>query len=444
METKEGICMGRIDLIVWDNDARFMERLCAYIADHYRHRFRVRAFSDEARFLEALEAAGAGAFALAAKECLGGWAAKARACPVAALTRGDAPGVAGVAGVSRYLGAEGIVRDVLRIRSGRPGGAQDADMAAGPGEGRVALAFSFWGGAGRTSVARGLCARFAAMGKRALYLGLDWNGLEWDGLGSGAGAGSGESGPGTGGAAKEDGPRGGAAKGGVPGWTGPAYGGAAPAPAQGAGGKPGGGGISELLYAAKARPETLAVLAESLRRRDAAGGFDCYGPPDYPMDLQEPTPQETELLIGKLRGMGAFDRVVVDTHAGMSARNAALIGACDDALLVAAPEAPPGGGEAFAGMSRALERCLGEGWRAAAKRVKAVVNESPRAAAAFAAQGVPAPGADAWARDAAAWFPGGAFAVPFCPQTCGRHCSSALGDVGNAFGAAMAAMARRL
>ncbi|MDR1059999.1 MAG: hypothetical protein LBL83_02035, partial [Clostridiales bacterium] len=188
--------------------------------------------------------------------------------------------------VDRYKGADGIVADILKIYTARDGAIPDAELMQANRAGHAALVYSACGGAGRTTFAIGLCAHFAGMGQKTLYLNLDWTGVEPLAFDMASAT-----------------------------------------------------GMTDVVFYLKTKPERLGSRLEALRQTNAGAAFDYFAPPDYPMDIDELAPAETELLVGKLRGSGMYDKIVIDTHCGLSMRNKALLDLADSVLILSEADA---------------------------------------------------------------------------------------------------------
>ncbi|MDR1439814.1 MAG: hypothetical protein LBJ10_07350, partial [Clostridiales bacterium] len=288
--------MGRLNLVIMDKNTRYMDSLAGYIMENYGHKFSLQLFSDFGAFMAYMqEHASPASIYLVDGELCGEWAQAQGAKLIIALEGGPRRAAAGANSgqpgnarfsVDRFKGADGIISDILRIYTEHDGAAMDAELAHGRRCGRTVLVYSPCGGAGRTSFAIALSAHFAGMRQKALYLNLDWACAE------------------------------------------PAAAGAA-----------GPQGMTDIIFYLKAKPEKLGMRLEALRRTDSGGNFDFFAPPDYPMDIDELSPADAELLIGKLQSSGMYDRIAIDTHSGLSARNKALMELADDVLILSESDA---------------------------------------------------------------------------------------------------------
>jgi hypothetical protein len=313
----------------------------------------------------------------------------------------------------------------------------------------ITLVYSASGGVGRTTVALGLCAHFARMGQKVLYLNLDWAGIEAAPADTGHGAGFGTTRGAAAGAGRglERGSERGSERG-------PEY----------------GAGMTDIIFSIKSRPQKLGLRLEALRRTDSCGKFDYYAPPDYPTDIDELEPAELELLIGKFRSMRIYDRIVIDTHSGLSVRNRALIELSDSIVVVS--ESDRLSLKKLAAAKSQIDRCFMDFAPALYKRCQFVINKAgwgeiaarqrsySGETAALAAQGRQcreggaeyqggscspdaAPHRES-AEEVSRLFGANAYVLPYCADIFGSYAPDALTDRTGGFGAAIAEVASAL
>ena len=420
--------MSKLNLAILDGDVRYMENFAGYITAYYRHRFNVFTFSNRGIFENFIRQKDSRAdILLVAAEERGEWLAKLESGIVILLSGGTAlaDGVCGGRGakpgapaavpalaarpeasapdagipyatrsgpgeiiIDRYSGADSLVSQILKIYSAHGKAAFDAGIAHAGREGKIGCVISAEGGCGRTSVAVSLCSHFARLKLRTLYINLDFSGVETFAFGCGPGGGPGGA----------------------------------------------GGGLSEIVYAMKARPDRLGVKLEALGMPAQAHGFYYFAPPAYPMDIDEIQPPDVEFLVARLRGAGLYDRAVFDTHSGLSSRNKTLIELSDDVFIIAGDGGA--GREKLLLLKGLLDRLFGEQAPDIYKRCHIIVN-CPRGAA-----------DGARLHEAAAEY-GGLFSakvsvLPYCAGICGDYGYEALAGISNGFGAAVAEIAHRV
>ena len=303
--------MGKISLAILDNDLRYMENFANYVMSRYRHRFNLLTFSQTEKFIEFIRDKDSNAdILLVSSDAYGAWLKKSDSGLVI-LISANSRETDGYACVERYSGADKIVSDILKLYENSDLAAENPDASNAGRENKIITVFSGEGGCGRTTFAMALCAHYARLKLRALYAGVDYtapspftsvsgaSGRAANGIENKAGAGAG-------------------------------------LPAAESGGS---GGLSDIIYTIKARPERLGLKLESLCMSASEYGYSYYNPPLYPMDIDELQQPEAETLIAKLRGAGIFDRVVFDTHAGFSMRNKTLLDLSDAILIIASGDA---------------------------------------------------------------------------------------------------------
>ena len=506
--------MGKLNLAILDGDARYMENFAGYVAGHYRHRFNVFTFSNAALFIEFVQRKGARAdiLLIAAEEC-GGWLSKLEAGLVILLTGGSAAvdgyNDAFVAGagpegaghmshecLSRYCGADKLINSILRIYESGDRAPVDADTVNGGRENKIIAIFSAEGGSGKTSIAISLCSHFAKLNLRTLYLNLGFTGAEAAVFQAGAAQAAAaqvvtaHANPrqtvATQAAATQAvtapqavaAPHTGAAH------TATKQAVAAPhtatkqtvaAPHTGAD-----AGLSDIIYTMKARPERLGIKLEALGKSAPGYGFFYYAPPMYQMDIDEIQPSDIELLIARLRGVGIYDRTVVDTSNGLSLRNKALMELADQIFIVGRGGASFNKLTLFKGqIDKAFAEQAADLYKRShiilnAARVKSDVaySEGAQSAesayigeAAYAppvngagadvgagARNTNLPAADAFESEAGLSlavdglvyaFSAKASVLPYCPDICNEYDPGLLAGISNGFGAAVAEIAHR-
>ena len=445
--------MGKLNLAILDGDERYMENLADYITGYYRHRFNLSTFTGVETLLSRVREDGADIVLIAADK-YGEWIAKLESglvvllsdgapsgelpaddnitvapiggvAPSGVTSSGVAPfGVARPARVDRYSGADKLVADILKIYSSDDRLSADSDAISGGRENKIFTVFSAEGGSGRTSVAIALCAHFVRQKLRALYIGLDF-------MSAGDFAPAGE----------KD------------------------------------GGLSDIIYTIKTRPEKLGLKLEALGRTAPGHGFFYFNPPIYPMDIDEIQPADVEILIARLRGAGLYDRVVIDTHSGLSLRNKTLMELTDGIFIIARGNAA--GQKKLYQYKDQIDKCFGEqagdiykrchiildaaqspdspensgdpydntGWRENGSDLSVGAGRLPSSATATAkatAGKTPATAElTAAAEDAANAFSAKVTIIPYCGAICDDYRPETLADHSNAFGAALAEAARR-
>ena len=438
-------------MAVLDGDARYMENFADYITGHYRHRFNLLTFSSSDAFIGHMRSTNAEVdILLVAAEVYGDWATKldlgiiimlggggggaggrgggganggsragSRAekngavegdagagmdtdlgmgagagmgagMGVGAVT-GTGAGVGVCAYVDRYSGADKLVADILAIYANSDRQSVDAGGARSGRDSKICVVMSAEGGCGRTSVAIALCSHYAKLGLRALYIGLDFLNAESFAFDAEDAEG---------------------AAGGADGLRGP-FG-------------PRGGGLSDIIYTLKAKPDKLGLKIEALAKPVAGVGFYYFSSPLYPMDIDELQLSDIETLVSRLRGSGVYDRVVFDTVSGLSLRNKLLMEMCDSIFFVARGGAA--GEKKLILLKGQIDKSFGAHAGKTYKRCHIVLN---RAVQRDGANGL------------AVMFQAKVTVAPHCDELRDDYSPEALSSMTSGFGAALAEAARR-
>ena len=388
--------MAKLNLAVLDGDTRYMDNFAGYVAGHYRHRFNLLTFTSPAALLDYVQQKDSRAdILLIAVEEYGDWLAKLETGLVILLARGvtntasppdgryaagvpDTPASSadGYARVDRYNGADKLVSDILDIYSRGDRAAIDTGDVHGGRENKIITVISAEGGIGKTTFAVALCAHFARLKLKTLYVSLDYMcGVVSD-------------------------------------------------PEHDAG-----GGLSDLIYTVKTRPDRLGIKLEALGKAARGYGFYRIAPPIYPMDIDEIQPADIEALVARLRGAGLFDRVVVDTHSGLSSRNRTLMELSDAIAVVARCGA---GIDKLLMLKAQIDRCLADNTGDLYKRCNIILNRARAEDAPYAA-----------AEGLAETFAARVSVIPYCADICDDYNPETLAGISNSFGAAVAEIARR-
>jgi len=368
--------MAKLNLAILDSDARYLDNLSDYIAGHYRHRFNLTAYTDAELFQEYARRKDSNADILlvAAEDC-GDWRDKLETGLFILLTRGGAH--ADGFCVNRYNGADRLVSDILNIYADNGRLSTLSGEANGGRENRIITILSAEGGSGKTSFAIALSSHFSRLKLQTLYINLDYTGAGF--LDAAAGN---------------------------------------------------AGGLSDIVYAMRARPDKLGIKLEALGRPAPGYGFYFYVSPVYPMDIDEILPADIETLIARLRGAGIYDRIVVDTHSGLSLRNRTLAEHADGVFIVA--NAAASGIEKLFAFKEQLGKCFGGQADDIYKRCHIILNS-------LHTGGLPAGAAD----DVSTRFTVRASVIPHSTEIQGDYGPGALASPAGGFCSAVAEIAQR-
>jgi cellulose biosynthesis protein BcsQ len=256
-------------------------------------------------------------------------------------------------------------------------------------ENRIIAVISPEGGCGRTSVAIALCSHYSRLRLRALYINLDFMGVESLAFNCEAG-----------------------------------------------------GGLSEIIYTMKSRPERLGIKLEAMGKPSPSHGFFYFAPPLYPMDIDEMQPSDIEVLIAKLRGAGLYDRIVFDTHSGLSLRNKTLV-ELSDGVFAITTGSEAGKAKLFL-MKKQIDRCFGAQAGELYKRFHILVNRLKAGAGNHLHEsGANNPFISGVSDEIGGAFSAKVSVLPYCAEIIDDYGYEALGGVSNGFGAAVAEIAHR-
>ena len=278
--------MSRLNLVLADQNTRYMSNLATFILANYRHRFNVQTYTDpDSLYTSFADIQNKTDILLLSEDWYKEWVNRPDGFMMMILgggTEDNGIGDGKAVVLNRYSGADSLIGEILKIYAQREGIQDDAEAVRGKHENRVTVLFAPCGGAGRTTIAIGLSTLYARIKYQTLYLNFDWHGVEEF-----------------------------------------AFEPADPV------------GLSEIIFSLKSRPEKLGLKLEALKQTHREGQFFYYPPPQYPLDLDEVKVGELESLINKIRMLGVFDRVLIDAHSGLSEKNKMLLELADSIYMVA-------------------------------------------------------------------------------------------------------------
>ena len=278
--------MSRLKVVIGDDDIRYRDNLAAYFMENYRHRFRLQLFSNQEQFTEYVQSQDTDIdIVLMANEWVESWIHKLDHAMVFILCKGKQiavkEGFEAINCIDRYRNADDLVCEILRVYADREGTMADADLGRGRIESKISVFVSSSGGIGRTTVSLGLSALLGRKKRKTLYLNLDRSGVEWFAFDKVLQA-----------------------------------------------------GMSDIVYAIKARPEKLGMKLEAIKQFDERGRFSFYAPVSNPLDVDELSIGELDFFIQKLKNLGVFDDIVIDTHSGISMWNKVLLEIADSIFIL--------------------------------------------------------------------------------------------------------------
>ena len=199
-----------------------------------------------------------------------------------------------------------------------------------------------------------------------------------------------------------------------------------------------GSGLSDIIYTMKARPERLGLQLEALGKSAHGYGFFYYDPPRYPTDIDEVQPTDVEALIAKFRGSGIYDRVVFDTHSGLSLRNKTLMELADNIFIVSRHSAA--GHKKLIMFKGQIDGCFNEQSADLYKRCHILLNHTSKHSGGHDESMA----YNTAASDFTDMFSAKVSMLPFSEDVSDEYAPEALAGMSNGFGAAIAEIARRV
>lgn len=97
--------------------------------------------------------------------------------------------------------------------------------------------------------------------------------------------------------------------------------------------------LSDLLRCLKGKEGSLEEKIKEIRQTDPDYNIHYFVPPEDIIDLKETGSLEIKTLIETFRTMNYYDVVILDMSSELNDRNIALLGACDEVVMVLAQDA---------------------------------------------------------------------------------------------------------
>lgn len=272
--------LGKLQLILADNDEDYVEGLGNYIRKHHGSGFDVCSFTDEGCLGAYLSDAGNRAdILLAGREFIKAGLCGKRAENVFMLDdgKGEAP-FKEVHTINRYQHAEKLTTEILR---GYSAGGAASSLPAGKNPTVAACFISPEGGSGKSVLSVGCSLVCARRGLKTLYLNMEdlpSTGLFFEGESE--------------------------------------------------------QNFSNVIYYLKCKDKNLDIKLTGAKCTDLRNGVCFYLPPECSMEAACLSPQEVEGLIGALGRAGAYDAVFIDMPGGLDDRTAAAMAACSKVVCV--------------------------------------------------------------------------------------------------------------
>jgi cellulose biosynthesis protein BcsQ len=274
--------MGKLRLVIADEDEGYVESLTGFLMSNYPQRFQIGSFTKPEyleKFLSDNECRVDILLVSPAFTVAQGW--KKKAGTVIILYEGKHSGkVNGCECVNKYQHGDILVSAILDISSGD--GKTGLAQTGGTRNTRIVSVYSPIGGAGKTSIAANICIQCSRRGLKAFYLNLEnahSTPCYFDGSSE--------------------------------------Y------------------NLSHVFFYLKDRDCNLGMKLEGLKSIDTTYNVHFFMPPDTILEMDEMLPEDYRCLIRQFRQIGSYDVVVVDMDSNFESRNMALLEMSDEILLVA-------------------------------------------------------------------------------------------------------------
>lgn len=92
--------------------------------------------------------------------------------------------------------------------------------------------------------------------------------------------------------------------------------------------------LSYVFYYLKEKSSNFSMRLEGVKTRDAGTGVDYFSPPDSLSEYGEIEAEELEKLVNGIKGMGCYDRIIIDMPSGFDRKSQKIFSLCDHILVV--------------------------------------------------------------------------------------------------------------
>lgn len=96
--------------------------------------------------------------------------------------------------------------------------------------------------------------------------------------------------------------------------------------------------FSRALYYIKEKSSNLALKIDGVKCIDTRFGIHYFSPVEHPFDMEELTAEEAGMLVETLKSIGQYDFIFVDMSSGFNRLNSAIMGKCQQLLIVSDPQ----------------------------------------------------------------------------------------------------------
>ena len=274
--------MGRLSLVIADDDRDYLIKLVKFLMVNYPQRFDIFSFSSLSKLTDFLGSSEKRDILLINSKIYKKELQLKNIEVVIFLSEDSTePIPEGFDTLSKYQHAQRLVTDILRLFAAR---SLKSCTMPGRDNTRVVCVYSPAGGVGKTSIAAGCSILCAKMGLKTFYLNLEdvpstrqffYNETEQS--------------------------------------------------------------FSNVIYHLKGKEKNLGLKLEGARCCDSKKGVYFFAPPDSILEMGELSDHDTVRLVNEFESGSGYDIVFIDMSCGLNQRNIALLGCADMILLVLAP-----------------------------------------------------------------------------------------------------------
>jgi MinD-like ATPase involved in chromosome partitioning or flagellar assembly len=92
--------------------------------------------------------------------------------------------------------------------------------------------------------------------------------------------------------------------------------------------------LSYIFYYLKERSLNLPFRMQGIKSTDEANGVQYFNPPDSPLEYEELSADELELLLNGIRDMSIYSYVFIDMSSSFDSKNCKILELCDRIILI--------------------------------------------------------------------------------------------------------------
>lgn len=277
--------MGRLSLVIADNDMDYLTKFEKFLMVNYPQRFDIFSFSSPGKLLDFLSSPDKRDILLINSKMYKKELQLKNIESLILLSDDSAELIPeGFETINKYQHAERLVTDILRLYAARSLKACTVSGHGSHGSTRVVCIYSSAGGTGKTSIAAGCSILCAGRGLKTFYLNL-------------------EDVPSTSlfffGETEQN--------------------------------------FSNVIYHLKGKGNNLGLKLEGAKCCDSRTGVHFFAPPDSILEMEELSDHNVVRLVNELKASAMYDAVFIDMPCGLNKRNAAILSCADIIVLVLVP-----------------------------------------------------------------------------------------------------------